>query len=824
MPQAVIAIGTAVISTVGAVVSTQLGLALATIGAGAIGVATVVAAGMLANKLISNLYEMPQMDTDQSRQNTVKSTIEPMKIVYGETLVSGPLSFVSTTGEKNKDLWHVVVLTGHESNAITDIYLDNEPILNSDIAANGNVTGGTFGPKNTKTVCVVKKHLGGSGQVVDPDLDAAFTLINSNHIGTGLTYIVTKFTLIKESQELWEQYNPQNIKGLVQGRKVYNNLTDTTEWSDNPVWCLMDYLTNTDFGMGIDQSKIDWDAADVAAAACDVLVDIPNSQTEKRFTCNGVLFGTDSHKTNVNKILSSMNGMLAYTNGKYVIHVGIPSGANVNTDLISDAMIRAAVKFEPEAGQFDTEYNGRKVGDINNDGQVSAADAAIYLRYNSDELDPSDPTDASHIAYIEGQMEEAMLYYFYTFSDYINYQAPDVILNEDNLSGAIQLKTSVERSERFNTVTGTFIDPDQNYKSVEFNTIQVPLALARDNGETLTKEVQLPMTNSQYMAQRIGYKLINQSFLQKTMIFPANLSAMRVAVGETIGVSIDEFGWNAKQFLCLGWTFSDSGNGGINLTLREDSSGSYQDPDPAKGEYTTPATLGALPNSFQEAEGPTNLTATGGLQNIVLEWDNPDMSDVLYIEIYASSSSAWSGASKIGTTTSTQFTHGGSNKVDPISEGDTRYYWVRARNFEFSDDATALSPRFPNSDASGIVASAGVIPAGSATLSVSANNVNGFDSGPNFSGTVTSGTASVTVSGGTSPYTYSWSHVSTSNGTTPSISSSTISNPYWSGTVSDGNSSVSTWQVTVTDNASATASAYVTVTLTWFDNSGGAIP
>lgn len=724
MPQAVIAIGVAVTSFVGAAISTSLGIALATAGAFAVGAATIIAAGMLANKLIANLYEMPQMDTDASRQRSVKSTIEPMKIIYGETLVSGPISFVSTAGEKNKDLWHVIVLAGHECNAITDIYLDNKVISASDIDASGNVTGGTFGPQNAKTVCVVKKHLGGASQVVDPDLDAQFALINSAHIGTGLTYIITKFSLFKASQELWDQYNPQNIKGLVQGKKVYNNLTSTTAWSDNPVWCLIDYLTNTDYGMGVDTTRIDWDAADIAAAACDVVVDIP-SGTEKRFTCNGVLFGTDTHKTNINKILSSMNGMLTFSNGKFVIRAGV-------------------------------------------------------------------------------------------------YEAPTISLNENHLQGAISLKTSVERSDRFNTVTGTFIDPTQNYKSVEFNTVQIAEALARDNAETLTKEIQLPMTNSQYMAQRIGYKLIKQSDLQKTLIFPANLAGVQVAVGSRVNVSIAELGWTDKVFVCLGWSFSDSGNGGVNLTLREDNESAYADPDPTEGDYTVPTALGTLPDSFSEADAPSDLVATGGLQNITLEWTNPEMENVLYIEVYASATSAWSGAKLIGTTVGTQFIHGSSNKNDPIGEGDTRYYWVRARNYDFGDNANAVSDRFPNSDTSTVIASAGAVP--SNALSVSGSPVYGFNSGPSILGTVTSANASLTVSGGTSPYTYSWSHVSTSSGNTPSISSSTASNPTFTATVSDNVSSVSSWQVTVTDNASATASTYVSVTLTWFDSSGGAIP
>jgi hypothetical protein len=96
--------------------------------------------------------------------------------------------------------------------------------INGGAAGGGNVTSGTFGLKNNEVICKVNKHLGGAGQTVDADLNSAFGSIDGNHKGTGLAYIVTKWTLIKASQETWDQYSPQNIKGLVKGRKVYNRL------------------------------------------------------------------------------------------------------------------------------------------------------------------------------------------------------------------------------------------------------------------------------------------------------------------------------------------------------------------------------------------------------------------------------------------------------------------------------------------------------------------------------------------------------------------------------------------------------------------------
>jgi hypothetical protein len=401
------------------------------------------------------------------------------------------------------------------------------------------------------------------------------------------------------------------------------------------------------------------------------------------------------------------------------------------------------------------------------------------------------------------------------------YEAPSISLNENHLQGAISLKTSVERSDRFNTVTGTFIDPDQNHKSVEFPQVQTAAALARDNSELLTKEIQLPMTNNVYAAQRIAYKLIKQSDLQQVVTFPANLAGVQVAVGDRVDVSIEELGWTDKVFMCLGWSFSDSGNGGVNLTLREDNSSAYA--DPANDEYGTPEANATLENSFYEIPSPEGLVATGGIQNIVLEWDNPELSRILYIEVYASSDNNFANAQLIGTVNGTQFTHGGSNRVDSISTGDTRYYWVRARGYDFGTNAQAISDRFPDSDTSGVVATVGSVPAGTTDLTVSANAVYGFASGNSTSGSVTSSAAVVNVSGGTTPYTYAWNHISTSSGNTPTISSSSASNPTFSATVFNGTSSVSTWQVTVQDGASTIESAYVSVTLIWFDT-GSELP
>ncbi len=575
MPSAVAATVT-FLKTVGLAVG---GLTISGGTALAIGAATVVAGAIAAQKLISSLYSVPSLDSDSSRQATVRGTVEPQKLIYGEALVSGPISFVGVAGTDNRDLYHAIVLAGHPSDSISDIYFDDERIQSAHINGSGNVTTGVFGPKDGTTICVIRK-LTGSQTTADSVLDGAFNTINSSeHIGTNLTYIVTKFTLTEDSQETWDKFLPNDIKALVKGKKVYDPRQDSTStyydasvgvstqrstnsatwaWSDNPVWCLVDYLTDDRFGMDIDLDRIDLSKAVDAADICDATVSVPGG-SESRYTCNGVVFGTATHKANINKILSSMNGMLTYTNGKYVIR----------------------------AGAFEAVGTG-------------------------------------------------------------------MTLTEDHMTGPVKLKTSFERNERFNTITGTFVDPEKNFKEIEFPKVQITSALTRDNSEELTRELKLSMTNSRYMAQRISHKLIQLSDLQKVLTFPTNLAGVNISVGDRVNVTLSEFGYTNKTFVCLGWTLSESGSGGVNLTLREDDSSSYS--DLAVSGYSTVTPAGGIEQGFFGVPDPSGLSATAHVESIELDWTNPaNMTGIIAIEIFASPNSSWSSAVKIGETIGTQF-------------------------------------------------------------------------------------------------------------------------------------------------------------------------
>jgi prefoldin subunit 5 len=156
----------------------------------------------------------------------------------------------------------------------------------------------------------------------------------------------------------------------------------------------------------------------------------------------------------------------------------------------------------------------------------------------------------------------------------------------------------------------------------------------------------------------------------------------------------------------LGWSFADSADGAVNLTLLEDDAGSYA--DPTAGEYSTVTADGTITPGFRGVPDPQNLSATAGLKNIELNWTNPkNTSKFKEIVVYASPNSQWSSKVEIGRTLGTQFFHDASTAADPIASGDQRYYWVRAVAYGTGSGSFVESDRNPDNDTSTINAVCG---------------------------------------------------------------------------------------------------------------------
>jgi hypothetical protein len=112
-----------------------------------------------------------------------------------------------------------------------------------------------------------------------------------------------------------------NVTAIVQGRlvRVYTSPTAyTIRWSNNPAWCIADFLT-CDNGCGLDWSQLDIQSFIDAATYCDELVYNAGGSTtkSKRYTLNYVL---DSKKSRLDWITDMMRACCSYPtyqNGLY---------------------------------------------------------------------------------------------------------------------------------------------------------------------------------------------------------------------------------------------------------------------------------------------------------------------------------------------------------------------------------------------------------------------------------------------------------------------------------------------------------------------------
>ena len=100
------------------------------------------------------------------------------------------------------------------------------------------------------------------------------------------------------------------------GIALLDNTGAVVSNSSDPAWILFDYLTNEDYGCGIDDALINSASFTTASEICNV----ENNSTD-RYSCNIILDSTSSLIDNIKQILSSCNGRLSWINGQYYLQI-----------------------------------------------------------------------------------------------------------------------------------------------------------------------------------------------------------------------------------------------------------------------------------------------------------------------------------------------------------------------------------------------------------------------------------------------------------------------------------------------------------------------
>jgi hypothetical protein len=274
--------------------------------------------------------------------------------VYGQVKTGGMETIPPQTNSKPnsnafEDLHKVLTLAGHEIDSYNYTHFDTTTITNAQIGAmafttsDGFVSSGTFGG-----FAFIRHYRGTSTDSADRILCG----VNSTKFGNSRGRGIAKTALtLRFDAEVYKQV--PTITFTYQGKRCYDPRLDATPgadptntsfiaWTQCPALCLADYLMS-DLGGSYDSADIDWDTVVTAANYCDALVNIPGSTTQKRYTCNGVLFATEEFTDNVKALADSMLGRVIFRDGKWRMYAGswqTPTFTIQKEDWISGLSIR----------------------------------------------------------------------------------------------------------------------------------------------------------------------------------------------------------------------------------------------------------------------------------------------------------------------------------------------------------------------------------------------------------------------------------------------------------------------------------------------------
>jgi hypothetical protein len=448
-----------------------------------VGVVVGAAVGYAINEVIDYVTEQAIedaiVDTMQKRSTTARDPLASRKVVYGKCRVGGSVVYLANSGDDNEYLHQITVFAGHEIESFNDIYYD-------DIKAGGYIGTGSVSNSNKRYYNRYSSNDDGSesedGNYTlfscrnGTDDQSAYDTSNvspankrlpaqwsSNHRLRGHAHVYTRFT--------GTEGNPYtkvpNVTATITGKKIYNPQYDSTSslhdggtgdeashrqddpstwaYSNNAALVVLDFLTDSEFGAAIPYNKIDLDSLDASIDVCNQNISV-NGTTVKRYSCNGQIDMQTSIRNNLVILLSSMNGRVTFSGGKF--HV-----------------------------------------------------------------------DAYH------------------------YKTPHaIVLDEDMLVGNLQIKTKSSRKDLYNTVKGSFMSQQDNYKPAQFPTQKSQTYIDADK-EILEHDMRLSMTTDDNQAQILASLTMLKSRMQTTLKATLNIEGLQYRVGDNVKVANEAFGY-----------------------------------------------------------------------------------------------------------------------------------------------------------------------------------------------------------------------------------------------------------------------------------------
>jgi hypothetical protein len=318
---------------------------------------------------IPEIPDTPTVEEIRGVQINKQSNNAQIPVIYGERLVGGTRVFLETSGTDNNYLYGALVLCEGEINAITEIQV-NDDVVTFD-GSFAHATQITSNDSKYGSTIILQPFYGTDAQS-PASLLTTLSNWNSNHSLSGLAYIAFRFTWDSDKYT-----GIPNIKVKVQGKKVSTFDSGSTEttgvYTDNPVWCLLDYLRNTRYGKGISDDNLDISTFYTASLVAETQVTPYSGGADiDLFNCNAVINTNKTIIENVKVFLRGMRGLLPYVQGKFKLLIETTGTA---TFTLNEDNIIGGIKLESE--RKNEKYNRVLVNFVNPEKNYQV-DTVVY--------------------------------------------------------------------------------------------------------------------------------------------------------------------------------------------------------------------------------------------------------------------------------------------------------------------------------------------------------------------------------------------------------------------------------------------------------------
>ncbi len=311
-------------SIVGALITAVAVAAAVYTGGASLSAAAAWGAGAGAASLVatSMLSQMPGITPHTDSATTLSRSTSPqtgIPILYGEKVKCGSIvNWYNVQNNTSQYLFTSHALAMGETNKVSQIWLDDEPVLITPVTVEGVVPNTSIDAKY-RDILQLEVYFGKPNYTAGKVLAGTYAgsqWNNSTFKGNGIVQI---YTVIKKTQKSLEDNLLVNdsyvLTAECSGKKIYDLVSGTTIVSNNPVNQLYDYVTNTEYGLGVSPGNIDLPSFQTAAQYC----------TRYQMFSNGAIDYQSTYKSNIEKMLMTFGGITSIHCGKLYLTVDIPA-------------------------------------------------------------------------------------------------------------------------------------------------------------------------------------------------------------------------------------------------------------------------------------------------------------------------------------------------------------------------------------------------------------------------------------------------------------------------------------------------------------------